>query len=251
VIDIDLIRDILPFTTLGLLLILSNPAIASTYESYGFGSKVNLNDWDAGYPLDISCFDFGFRDIGKEKGTFDENDPVYLDMNADSRVSINDIRITSFALFPPGSKVTLVDADIDAPLSSLLNWSIVSADKTENEIYDLQDPLYLHDSSLGNEIVPGDIRLTFFGDLKAGTRVIDSNRDIGIPVFDLMKVMPTNYTQQVAAIRFYNANGNYLEGKPIYDSPDAVYLDISIPDQNNLDHELMGLVVVNDLRLSA
>ncbi|MCX6678575.1 MAG: hypothetical protein NTU95_11630 [Methanothrix sp.] len=265
ILDVPLIRASCPFMMLSLALIFANMAMAATNAPYVFSSKVNFNDFDAGNPLYNICFNLGFRDIGKERNIYDEKDPVYLDMavNAEDEniyVGINDIRLTPFANFLPGSKVRRIDADINAPLLYLINWSFVCSELDGNEIYDLRDPLYLHNRTLGNEIVPGDIRLTSFRDFIAGTKVMNSDWDAGISVFDL-DGLPTNDMNHIAAIRFYNANGNYLEGKPVYDSPDAVYLDISffdrytmdlsfIPDVNESYIESMGMVDANDLRLS-
>jgi len=46
------------------------------------------------------------------------------------------------------------------------------------------------------------------------------------------------------AIRFFNANGNYNGGKPLYDFADSVYLDFSTGSED------LGFVAVNDVRLS-
>lgn len=262
ILDVPQIKASSPFIILGLVLIFANMATAAIYAHYGFGSKVNYNDFDAGNPLHNICFDLGFRDIGKESDVYDEKDPVYLDMAVDTDdeklyVGLNDIRITPFANFLPGSKVKRTDEDIDAPLLYLINWSFAFSEMDGNKIYDLRDPLYLHNRTRGNTIVPGDVRLTSFGNFIAGTKVMNSDWDVGISVFDLGGIA----TNHIAAIRFYNANGNYLGNEPKYDGPDAAYLDISFfdrytmdpffnPGQNESQIESMGLVDTNDLRLT-
>jgi uncharacterized repeat protein (TIGR01451 family) len=50
----------------------------------------------------------------------------------------------------------------------------------------------------------------------------------------------------VPTIRFYNANGDYDKiGRPIYDEPDSVYLDFSIPSSSSY-----GIVCPGDIRLT-
>ena len=235
-----------------------------------FGSRVTFGDEDEGNPLNICCHGFGFYDIGTEKNVYDENDPVYLDMDANKFISINDIRITPFltpfAIYIPGSKVTRTDADINASLEDLTDWSIAYTDLNENNIYDLLDPLYLHDENHGNSIVSGDIRLTFFEGYFPGSRVMNYSADFNSSSLDLMGIYTTTIKPaDLAEIRFFNANGNYLNGFAIYDLPDAVYLHIVDPNQKTLKNlydlgELedieekmkgkIGFVGPNDLRLS-
>ena len=135
------------------------PAISSPI-SQDFGSKVNLNDQDIGLPLNDLCPDIAYRDIGEEINAYDLNDPVYLDVDFNNFADLNDIRLTPFSIFAPGTKVKRIDVDVDAPLVRLINWSIAFLDLRENQIYDLQIPLYLHNRSLGTNIVVGDIRLS-------------------------------------------------------------------------------------------
>jgi len=237
---------------------------ASLVLPYGLGSKVNINDQDVGRPLHMLCSDLRYRDIGDETNNYDLADPVYLDTDGDEDgyVETNDIRITPFSVFPPGSKVKRTDPDINAALIRLKNWSIACFDLNGNEIYDLYDQLYLHDKNMGNETALGDIRITSSRNYPSGSKVMESDIDINRPVFDLMGIMSGDDDQ--VCIRFYNANGNYLiqdAGKvisyqlddfatPIYDSPDQVYLDTISPDERDRSTPFMGHVDVNDLRLS-
>jgi len=237
-----------------------------------FGSKVTFGDEDEGNPLNFCCHGFGFNDIGTEKNVYDENDPVYVDMDADKIISINDIRITPFltpfAIYIPGSKVTRTDADINASLEDLTDWSIAYIDLNVDNIYDLLDPLYLHDKKRGNYIVSGDIRLTFFDGYFPGSRVTNYSADFNSSSLDLMGIYATTIKPaDLAEIRLFNANGNYLNGFPIYDWPDAVYLHIVAPNETNLENlkdlgklediedikcmrGIIGSVGVNDIRLS-
>lgn len=226
---------------------------------YGFGTKVGLYDFDAGNPLDNLCnYSLGYRNLGEEVDRYDIHDPVYLDMDNDRTTSINDIRLTTFSIFPPGSKVSRTDLDIDSHLIRLKGWCFVFCDKEEDGIYDLDDPVYLHNSNLGNKITEGDIRLTTIPNFSAGSKVWRSDGDEGQQVFVLMAIMSPINTTHIADIRFFNANGNYRAGNSgnnglsssIYDRPDQVYLDISFPIKNIEESRPMGLADINDLRLS-
>ncbi len=233
-----------------LMLILIVPSMPSifAYPCYGFGTKVTFYDVDAGNPLNYCCHDFGFRDIGTVEKVYDELDSVYLDMDADGTITIDDIRITPFAIYVPGSKVTRNDVDINAPLCTLNDWSIAYVDLNGDNVYSIQDALYLHNMSCGCQIVSGDIRLTFFERFLPGTRVRNFDLDANLFAFDLMGI--TAYLpNQTVAIRFFNANGNYREGSAVYDWPDAVYLHILDSNDKN-GNGVVGFVGSNDLRLS-
>jgi hypothetical protein len=236
---------------------------ASLVLPYGLGSKVNINDQDVGRPLYMLCPDLKYRDTGDEINNYDLSDPVYLDTDGDEDgyVETNDIRITPFSVFPPGSKVKRTDPDINAALIRLRNWSIACFDLNGNEIYDLCDQLYLHNSDMGNETALGDIRVTSSMYYQSGSKVKNFDNDFNKPIFDLMGIMSGDDDQ--VCIRFYNANGNYLIqdadkisypledfAKPIYDSPDQVYLDIISPDERDRSTPSIGHVDVNDRRLS-
>jgi len=220
-----------------------------SYSHYGFGSKVSFGDWDEGRPLNSGCGPiFGFRDIGIENKLYDKFEPVYLDMDRDKIICIDDIRITPFAGFIPGSKVKRTDIDIDESIIQFYpNWSISYVDLSGDGTYGLQDPVYLHNKSHGDGIASGDIRLTFFNGLP-GTIVASSDTDANSIALDLRGL--NNKSNEAVFIRFFNANGNYnLKGNPQYDRPDAVYLHI-IASKKELESGTLGLVGPNDLRLS-
>ncbi|MGV8175193.1 MAG: hypothetical protein ACP5OU_05770, partial [Methanothrix sp.] len=165
--------------------------------------------------------------------------------------------------------VTRTDVDINASLKDLTNWSIVYTDFNGNNIFDLRDPLYLHDKNRGNYIVAGDIKLTFFEGYFPGSRVMNYSVDVNSSCLDLMGIYAQNEAADVVEIRFFNANGNYINGFPIYDWPDAVYLHIVAPNERTIEYlddsalgelddveeikcmkGIIGSVVSNDLRLS-
>jgi len=235
---------------LAIFFILGNMVSSNTWPSHSFGSKIYAGDSDFGYPLDGTCPSLGFIDIGKIHGVYDEQDPVYFKMDSYHTISINDIRLTPFAIFPAGSKVAETDMDVDSPFTELHNWSLAYFDFDGNGIYSLMDPVYLHNKSIGDILAPNDIRLTRYNVFKAGTRVTAFDADAGLYVFDLMTIAPAYYIDQLAAIRFYNRNGNYIDGSPVFDRPDVLYMDISLPDQTHSNGKSMGLGIANDLRLS-
>jgi hypothetical protein len=234
-------------TAMMVVLILPSSAIIPPSPCNIFGSKVFLGDADEGNPLNNCCIDIGFYDIGREKNVYDEQDPVYLDMDWDKIISVDDIRITPYAAFPaiimPGSKVIRTDADISAPLMSFSNWSIAYIDLNKDNIYSLHDPLYLHDRSHGNQIVSGDIRLTSFEINSPGTRVVSYSAETNSLCINLLGINASDYVPRTAGFLFFNANGNYLNGSAVYDRPDAVYLHILNPNEG------IRFVGINDLRL--
>jgi hypothetical protein len=233
-----------------IILILINVTFSAIWSHYAFGSKVDADDFDFGNPLEDLCPGFGFRDIEKN-GIVDEMDPVYLNMHQNGYISLNDIRITPFSVFPAGSKVTKTDPDIDASLSKLSNWSFAYADLDEDNAYGLDDPVYLHNRSLGGKIAPKDIRLTGFMQFVPGSRVAASNADAGKSIFDLMEVVGDENKNNIAKIRFFNYNGNYkIDGKPEYDEPDPLYLDIYMSGKGRSIKYPVEMVVANDVRLS-
>jgi hypothetical protein len=250
----------------GILLLaacLTSGSATSLVLPYGFGSKVKTIDMDEGHPLHMLCADLKYRDIGDEINKYDLYDTVYLDTDGDEDeyVETNDIRITPFLVFTPGSKVKRTDPDINVALIRLTNWSIACLDLNGNQIFDLDDQLYLHNRDMGNETALGDIRLTYW-DHPSGSKIMRSDRDICQPVFDIMRIMGND--DDLVCIRFYNANGNYMPQdsdkilhfpdddfpKPIYDAHDQVYLDVISPDERNRSIPSIGHVHANDLRLS-
>lgn len=235
-----------------MILALPSLAIMPSSPCCIFGSKVIFEDADEGHPLNFCCHGLGYNDIGSENNEYDENDPVYLDMDADRIVSANDIRITPFAtplaIYVPGSKVKRTDADINAHLKNFINWSIAYLDLNGDNAYGMHDPLYLHDRSRGNHLISGDIRLAFFQEYFPGSRVINHSPDANSSSIDLMGINTTNGTApvQVVGIRFFNVNGNYLDGFPVYDLPDAVYLNI-IDTNKSINEDLGGLKDIEDI----
>lgn len=230
-------------------LILSASAAASGAFFYGFGSKVGTNDLDIGNPLCDFCAWFGYRDIGDQINIFDQRDPVYLDLDLNHYADLDDVRITPSSYFSPGSKVRQTDPDIDSPIIELFAWSIVFSDLEGNDIFDLKDMVYLHNTSLGNKIAPGDIRLSSSWNFPAGSRVDASDEDSGISVLVITSENTSENITNRADFRFYNANGNYYLSEEIYDTPDQVYLHLSV-SKSNQSYPTIGFVDANDLRLS-
>jgi hypothetical protein len=212
---------------------------AVTYE---FGSKVALGDSDVGNLLYNTDPVFRYWDLGP--AGYDQGDIVYMHMRSTicgdgcNLVSPNDIRITPFGALAAGTKVTANDNDINKPLSGESEeFEIMFTNLYGGPGYDFDDPVYLHvGSETGASTVTNDVRLNnIVNGFSAGTKVLDYDGDHNKPLVSLPPY----------AIRFFNANGNYMEGgKPLYDFADSVYLDFSTGSAD------LDFVVVNNVRLS-
>lgn len=214
---------------------------------FEFGSKVVKGDADEGKLL----YNFsgnlnpalGFWDIGVNPGVYDVGDPVYLDIANNSRVDANDIRLTDSAAGTAGSKVISTDNDINAPLLPL-SFGVFYMELDGIPGYSAEDTVYLTN---GPTTVSNDVRLHKVDGLCAGSKVLDFHPDNNKPVLAMLLFNVSPRTGPIATVRFYNANGNYdAAGKPVYDFPDSVYLDVSLPSATPF-----GFVAVNDIRLSS
>jgi hypothetical protein len=228
---------------LGSMLLMLGVSCAVTFE---FGSKVEVGDSDLGRLLYNCCPSVGFWDTNINPGVYDQSDVVYLHMNpADSIVDANDIRLSSYNALPAGSKVTSEDNDINKLLTPLPGSKIVFLQMNGDPRYSLDDAVYLHINGLTNSTQPNDIRLTKVAGMAAGTKVINLHPDNNMPINPLLD-FPVPPGGPIATIRFFNANGNYnATGVPVFDYPDVLYLDVSIPGT-----VAYGSVSVNDVRLS-
>jgi hypothetical protein len=218
-------------------ILLGSSAIAQDSSAHTFGSKVKLSDSDESKALSRFFVDpeFAFYDANI-KGIFDSGDPVYIHINpTEPTVSENDVRLTSFGSFPPGSQVRLTDPDVGYPLSQFGSTGFSRAevryfDVDGDKAYSLNDPVYL-DFNPGT-VTSGDIRLTNYMGYDAGTRVRDSDLDSGKPT----TILP-------GMLNFFNSNGDINNGGyAIYDSGDIIYMDTQAP---------FLTVTVNDIRLSS
>jgi hypothetical protein len=119
--------------------------ISAAGADFAFGTKVLPTDSDIGRPL------FGMPAgtlVGYwDTGTFgyDQNDTVYLHVayRRGNTICSNDIRLTDLGSLPAGSKVTSLDPDMDKTLT-LLPSTINYMNLYGSEVYDLDDPVYLH-----------------------------------------------------------------------------------------------------------
>jgi hypothetical protein len=214
---------------IGSLVFMLGLAGAVTYE---YGSKVALGDTDLGNLLYNTAPTFEYWDLGT--AGYDQGDIVYLHLTTANNVSPNDIRVTSFGALAAGTKVTANDNDIGMHLTAFSEYSIAFTNLYGGPGYDFEDPVYLHIGAAG-PTATNDIRLNKIDGLDAGTKVLDYHGDHNKPLTS----MPSY------GIRFFNSNGNYNGGTPLYDFADSVYLDLSMPSANP-----NGFVAVNDVRLS-
>lgn len=131
----------------------------SAASDYAFGTKVITSESDLGRLLknvpDSTII--GYWDIGPNVGIYDGGDVVYLDMPPIGYANSNDIRLTPLGNWPAGTKVTPNDNDVDSPLKPL-NAEIRFLNLNGSQSYDLDDPVYVHQSSFfGQGDAPGAI----------------------------------------------------------------------------------------------
>lgn len=208
--------------------------------AHEYGSKVMLGDPDEAKSLSpfYAGPEFAFIDLN-DNGIFEPTDPVYININsADGVVSENDVRVTPFGDFPPGSQVRAVDPDHDKTLIRFGTYRYPAAelrffDMDGDKSYSIIDPVYI---DLNPGIVSaGDIRITGYpldGPMiyPPGSRVRDSDMDSDKPTSTLPGMLS-----------FYNANGNINNGGwGIYDTGDVIYMDTQYP---------FNTITVNDIRL--
>ncbi|ABK14183.1 MAG: hypothetical protein H5T42_04515 [Methanothrix sp.] len=235
-------------------------------SSYDFGSKVDNTSPDLGYPLvDFGGsqvpIDIGYWDVGPNPQIFDEDDMVYLHFGSavPTTINANDIRLTtrSDLGLNAGSKVRASDIDCGKPLLPLpappLTAGIYFMDLYGSSPgYDVNDLIYLKTLLPAGITATNDVRLSnavhYNGTvLSAGTKVLDFHADhnrLIIPMIIGFPIYPPVWQESIATIRFYNANGNTMNGVPIYDYNDEVYIDVPFSPLSP------GVVSVNDVHLT-
>ncbi len=121
----------------------------SMAEDCAFGTKVMPNDPDLGRLLKNmpNGTIIGVWDIGTDIGSYDAGDVVYLDTPPTGIANINDIRLTSFGFYRPGSKVRPNHSDINAPLNPLLA-EMRFLNLNGSQSYDIYDPVYIVQSTV-------------------------------------------------------------------------------------------------------
>lgn len=224
-------------TAVGLLFLLMGLAGAS---EYAFGTKVLPGDNDIGRPLFSlpAGTTVAFWDTGVVPG-YDDSDVVYLVTPpvASLTVKANDVRLTSFGMLQPGSKVTPLDNDIGMPLTLFPSGSsICYLDLFGSQAYDLGDPVYVHRGSAFVTLV-NDIRLNVtsgFG-LMPGTKLCDFEPDLNRVIRAALVPLPKAPGSSLA---FFDVNGN-----GVYDYWDDVYMNVPAGAPG-------GAVAVNNVRLS-
>jgi len=128
------------------LILFFNHSMAS---DYAFGTKVMPNDPDLGRLLKNmpNGSIIGVWDIGTDIGSYDAGDVVYLDTPPTGIANINDIRLTSFGFYRPGSKVRPNHSDINAPLNPMLA-EMRFLNLNGSQSYDIYDPVYIVQSTV-------------------------------------------------------------------------------------------------------
>lgn len=205
-------------------------------DTLNYGSKVVPHDVDEGQALSPFYIgpEFAFVDLNNN-GIIEPEEPVYIHIDPTvSRVSENDVRITRFGYYSPGSKVMATDPDHGKELKKFgagrfpaaeLRYFDVDGDKA----YSIEDPVYL-DLTPGF-VSAGDVRITGYKEYAAGSRVRDSDADSDKPTSTLPGMLS-----------FYNTDGNINNGGwAIYSAADRIYVDTQYPFYS---------VTPNDIRMS-
>lgn len=237
-------------------------------SSYDFGSKVDNTSPDLGFPLvDFGGsqvpIDIGYWDVGPNPHIFDQDDMVYLHFGSKvpTTINANDIRLTTrsdLGLYA-GTKVKADDTDCEKHLlplpAPLLTAGIYFMDLSGSSPgYDINDLIYLKTLLPSGITATNDVRLSDVdvdkngtADLFAGSKVLDYDADhnrLIIPMIIGFPIYPPVWQESIATIRFYNANGNTMNGIPIYDYYDDVYIDVPFSPLSP------GVVSVNDVHLT-
>lgn len=168
------------FLLVASLILISGFAGAS---EHAFGTKVAPEDSDVGkHLLHLSeGTRIGFWDIGPQLDHYDYGDVVYIDLPPIGRVNLNDVRLTPFGDLQEGAKVKPIDEDIDASLKPL-PANIRFLDLNGNQLYDLEDSVYVHQSPIGFKEQP-----SYAGDCKnrpAGTHCAIYTDSYTLLIFD-------------------------------------------------------------------
>jgi hypothetical protein len=245
-------------------------SVGGAVAQHEFGSKVASGDADENRLLDnfpLIPVNLGYWDIGAVPAVYDEMDPVYLHMGTLAvPISSNDIRLTPFGIYPAGSKVTAADNDIGQLLMPLPTglpgpaifynnlYGVANGYDNGDSVYIKATPYPLATGFLGGTIITtNDVRITpiitITVMLPGGAKVKNfdpDNNNLVQPMVGVFPIPPT-LLGSIGTIRFFNANGNTdFTGAPIYDYPDAVYIDVSVPAPAGGT----GSVSPNDVRLT-
>jgi hypothetical protein len=265
-----------------ILLCLTIIASGQAAAQQTFGTKVNAGDPDVGLPL--SAFSpiggtgggttfqnnayLSYWDIGSTPGLYDDQDVVYLQFGsaaggANRIIRTNNIRMTGWGVYPPGSYVAPADSDIGQQLPPWAPPAITSfptaaftgfryMNLVGGAGYDIGDPIYLKAGSASGPFTgTNDVRITPVPPYFAGSRVSLADPDaakpttafygnaLGLGLPNAGPQIAATVPTPIASLAFFNANGNTLGAHPIYDDGDVVYFDVAP----------LGTVSPNDVRL--
>jgi hypothetical protein len=214
------------------LVMLIGTSLATSYE---FGSKVRAGDTDVNDALiPNGGLAVGFMDIPPLNALVpDPNDVAYLHQGAlPGAVLPDDVRLSSFAGLPAGTRVKITDPDAGRPINAFpitANWAYSALfDGVPPQPCDIDDPVYWAIKAASGAHSVADLRLSKIQNLNPGTWVKDSDVDFNNPIQLLNNASPM--------IRDLNGNGQY-------DDSDSVYLKINNASPSE--------VQPGDLRLTA
>jgi hypothetical protein len=253
----------------------ANDVRLTPFIEYPAGSKVASSDEDIGMPLTPLHAAINYLNLHGSQA-YDLEDPVYVHQEAcgyGDMKTVADIRDgfkerlpplgdrnpfigANYLTFTDGYKLLVTDQLADSIPEAVGSWrglSVELAHGAKNDYYHVlntwlvkivQCDMSASGSSdvypiLANPIIcTNDIRLSFVGELNAGTKVndfdVDQNKFVSLPPLESFPLQAADK----ARIRYFDVNGN-----GVYDYPDDVYLDFPGGASGNS-------VLVNDVRLS-
>jgi hypothetical protein len=146
-----------------------NDVRLTQFGDFAAGAKVKITDADHGYKLSkfgsygFAAAELRYFDVDGDKA-YSLVDPVYLDLMP-GKVTANDIRLTGYKEYAPGSRVRNSDLDSDKPTMTLPGMlSFYNANGNINNggraIYDDDDVVYMDTQYPFNSITVNDIRLS-------------------------------------------------------------------------------------------
>jgi hypothetical protein len=215
----------------------------TNYHDIEPNTKVTSNDSDHGYDLKELCGGqavVGFVDVNND-GVYDKYDPLYVDTDCSSTVTVNDVRLTertvNIKTYPAYSRVESGDWDIDNDLKDLVTGeSDITYDSRKLLGYidsdcdchwSCPDKLYLQQivGTIADKFVTiGDLRLYIPPDEedwpKCGTKVQQCDKDA---VYVLTK---DNQTR----IMYGDVNSNLQ-----YDQGETIYVDMVWNDRQEVE----------------
>lgn len=181
---------------LALLLLAPLVHALDSADAVNLQSRVGTNHPDFGKALIVANVKLGYVDANTNNAIdTDPDEPVYLDIDGNGRVSYGDLRLTPYTTYSAGSMVDLGNRDYNLPLSTPSGWFAGRG-----------GVVLAFDSDFSGTINAGDVRLN-------GTKVRAGDADSGQKL-DMVQgsASPTQRTGYVD----HNGNGRRDPSEPVF-----------------------------------